>query len=343
MVSDFLAEMEARRRRVERPAAPTAAVVVVFLAALIAAFVVAAVATETASGFFAGAPEQMDVAGYVFRALGGGALVVLAAAAFLHFAFLAPRRPSWTVPVVAGLTGMVMLVAVGLSLLGGLGLDRSRQEAIAVAEIRRIVDVLSAGDLTVPVGDATPKARGQAGKVEHLFKVVALDFISVGGAYQRDLKALDVDDLTPEQLSRADLNAVKARLVRARERTEAYRRDTKAVYARARKRFDTLGDADPASGPMIDAFAKGFMSRADVVDEMVGLQQEVITLNIEQIEFLRTHRWTAERGMFMFYSERDLRAFQDLGERIARKNDSIIARQDQSQQRMRDVLARMER
>ncbi len=339
-MSDFLAEMEARRLRAERPSAPTAAVIVLFLVAFVASVVAAAVAMEAAATLVSGVGGPSASTDYVVRA-GAGVLAVIAVlGGLLFFAFLRPRRPDWSLPVLGGLTAMVLAVVFGFSILGGFGLERARQEQVAMGEIRRVMRVIEEGDYDIDLTDTRPKARGQAGEVEKLFKEISLDFLNVGKSYEDDLKTLDIDNISPEQLKRQDLRDVTARLRKAGARTSTYREEVTACFARAKKRMESSKAAATATGAALQDFRDELDKSAERVDQLITLQERLIALNADQIEFLRTHRWAAQNGSFMFYSVADMNAFNKRATEIDRLIREIHGYQDSARQRMRDFNRR---
>ena len=315
-MSDFLAEMEARRERASRPSAPVGWVVGGLIAAFVAALVVGAACIDSAAKLLA---EQTSAGEHYLR-LGGLSLgVIIVFGGLLYVVALRPRRPRWTAPVLGGLAALVLLIAFGLSAAGGRASFQSEQERIASIEIDRALSVIQTGDLSADLSDTRPKAKGEAGEIERVTKESLAEMWTVAKAYNADIAALALDDLEPRALARADLNDVIARLDKARDLTVAYRTAAHAVMDGLPAKFAKADISAFSRAQGLKSLEETLTRSTARLDALLDLQEQAVALNREQVVFLRTHRggWIVQNGALAFYEASVMREFNTRAGKIA--------------------------
>jgi len=333
-VSDFLAEMEARRTRAAKPRAPVGWTVAAFAVALFATLFELPLIHEAAVEVAGGAGDPFRHA--VF-ALGLALATTLVVGGLLWVVFLRPRQPAWSLPVLAAMLLMTSLVSFGLSRTIGEAAEKERQQRIAVAEMKAALSLIQQGDVEKMVIDPRPKARGEAGEVERVVKQSFADMLKVAKAYRAEMNALELDRYAGAPPSRGSLQEQARRLKTARELTARYRTDVNAAIGRIRPTIEAsdIGAAGKA------AFLRGFDGALERgsgdLDRQFALSLKLIDLNLEQVNFLlgRPGAWKAQGREVAFYRQQDLDRFREMATEIrtiASEMEAIERRQRQALQ-----------
>lgn len=328
--------MEARQRRAPKAPAPVTPIVLGILGGLVVLFFMIPFAGAAATRMAAADPSVTAKAAYYGGALLVGATVATALWALIHFAFIRASRPRWGLPVL----GLQLVVTVGAALvLSGLVLlraDEKVQMRTAAAEMQRVVGGFMDDGLKTDVGDTRPRARGEAGEVERTVKESYADILLSARAYETDIRAMGLADMTPARLARADLGAVIGNIARAKVRTVAYRSEIDTKIAAFRKRIEDSALSPAHKQAYLDGFDRGYGAQRGRTTRLLDLQEELLDLSEQQIRFLQLHRrgWVVQNNIIAFRSQADMRAFNVVARRIATVNAEIRALQADQRSRM---------
>jgi hypothetical protein len=308
-VSDFLAEVEARRLRPRTPDAPIAAAILAFVAAFLATLLALPLTHEAAIALAAG---EVSFPPFAARVLGIALATTAAVGGLLWVVALRRSRPRWIVPVLAGLLAVTSILGLGFSRGMGEMTEQRRQEQIARAEIVRTMDLALADGVEAPLIDTRPRSRGEVGKLEQALKEAFAAIQKIGKAFAADVDALDLDWKDgASNLSHAALRGRVERLTAAKARTETYRA---AMKAEMRSLPDRLGNTGVSSS-LQRSFIRGFEQTIDDeladLDRSADLQLKVLDLHLAQTRYLldRPWAWVVTGGRVTFYRTADMQRF----------------------------------
>lgn len=312
-MSDFLAEMEARRNRVKTPGAPVLPVILGFLAAFIATLISLPFSNLDALLMAMGdRPAQP----WLIKALGAAVAITVVTSLVLWTSYVGRSRPRWILPIVAGLLVMTSIISLGFS--RGIGELRAAgyQESIARAEIAKAMDLVLDDKLDSVTIDPRPKAKGDVGKAERVIKETFAAMQTIGRAYAADIKALDLewkDDRAA--LTHAALRARVDRLIAAKARTEVFRAAMRAELEGMPERFRKSGASQRLQRSFMPGYERSLQGDLASLDKTLDAHLKTLDVHIAQTRFLldRPNAWTAASGGVTFYRIEDMRRFNAFG------------------------------
>lgn len=307
-MSDFLAEMEARRARAEAPRAPVASVIIGFIAAFVAVLFQLSISVPAAMRMAVGAGSVLM---WLATVLGLALVTTGVIGAILWFAFIRPSRPRWIMPVLAGLLVITTVFGLGFSRGIGEGLEARRQEEIAIAELNSVVDMIASGDIKTLRIDTRPKAKGEAGEIEQVVKTSLADVLQVARKYDAEVTALNLDGLSAQPATRTRLKEQARRFEQARSLTKAYRTDVLASLRAIPDRVEAARIDDSAKKSFMRGYNRAIANGTGDLDRQLDLTEKLIDLNLEQIRWLlaRPNVWQQQGDRIAFYEQSDLNTF----------------------------------
>jgi hypothetical protein len=221
-----------------------------------------------------------------------------------------------------GVRYALLLIGVPLLLQAGLDLavrSAARYERVQKAEVRTAADEMEASvralansGSAAPRVDTKPRAAGEAGEFERVFKAHFAKLQDDQQAYRRDIAASGLlDALKPDHLARdSNVRAARASLTQARALVKSYRAryDARRAELRDSVQHSALTPADKAG------LIAG-MDRAAVEtnpDEMWDLEDRCLDEMEAAVEILRRPHgvWIVRSHKLLFTDPADLQAYQ---------------------------------
>lgn len=340
-MSDFLAEVEARRLRGRTPGPPVAPVIIGFVAAFLATLLALPLTHETAVGLAAGA---VSFGAFAIRVLAIAAAITAIVGGLLWVVFLRRSRPRWTLPVLAGLLVVTCVLGLGFSRGMGAMTEQRRQEQIARAEIVRAMDVVLADGQEGPLIDPRPKARGDIGKLEQTVKHTFSIMQTLGRAYGADIAALDISWKDgAANLTRAALLRRVERLTAAKARSEAFRTAMRAELQALPGRLEGSGVPSGLRRSLMSGLDESIDGELADLDRSIGLHQRVLDLHLAQTRFLldRPAAWIVTGGRVTFYRAADVERFNAFAGEFEAAQKEIEELDYQSRKKMLESRDRM--
>lgn len=282
-MSDFLAEMEARRDRAPKRDLPIAAIVTGLAIALGVPLFLTFLTVKAAEKVIGGHGSTGDIVLYL-GTVGGIALgLAVVVWAVFYFASVRLSRPDWGLKFFGALAAVALLATAGASAWAGYRADRETQEKVAIAEIRETLQLFLRDNLQTDAKVAPVKARGRVGKVEAQVKADMAELLRLQRKYEADLKALDMEGRGITGFTRADIQEVANRYSRGQAMTKAYRAALKAQLVTTRKRFVGSGFTPWLMRAYLPDFESEWRLKSGRRDRLLHLQEQQMETNHDQM------------------------------------------------------------
>lgn len=316
-MSDFLAEMEARRDRAPKPGSPIAAVVMAFAAVVVAPFVLTALTVEAAAKVAGGVADTGQIITYAATVVGLAVAVAVVLWAGVYFGLIRKARPGWGLPFLGGLVLASVLLIGGASVYAGVQADREAQEEIAAEEVRQTLETFLRDSLKAEFKSTKVKAHGKYGDLERLLKADMAEAMRLSNAYEDEIAALKLDE-APERPAAAQLRDYEARFGKAKALTVTYRAALKKRLISARTRFEREAFNPGVRRNYLPRFEQQFRLKQGSLDRALDLEEERFDLSREQMKILADSygQWTLDGRMVMFRRVVDMKAFNDVTSRM---------------------------
>lgn len=282
-MSDFLAEIEARRDRAPRRDLPIAAVVTGLTIALAVPLFLTALTVKAAEKVIGGLAATGDLGLYATTVAGIALGLAAVVWAVFYFASVRLSRPDWGLKFFGALAAVAFVATAGSSAWAGFRADRETQEKVAIVEIRESLQLFLRDNLKTDAKIAPMKARGRVGRVEAQVKADMAEVLRLQRKYEADLKAIDTDGLDRTGFTRADIKEVADRFTRAQALTKAHRAALKAQLTTTRKRFVASGFTPWLMRAYLPDFETEWRLKQGRRDRLLHLQEQRMETNHDQL------------------------------------------------------------
>lgn len=216
----------------------------------------------------------------------------------------------------------ILIFAVVSSLIGFAQLEK--EEELALAEINKEASVIfessfdSQGTIK-PIErtiDATPKARGIYGEIEHIYKLSMREQVALRNEYINEIERLNVYEMLDASHLEADEKLIesKERIQKAQKTINNYQEKYGTALVKLKESISLLKIRE--NFLHIEAFKRGMLEALENIEIKVDEQFHVERKAFDELEnivnFLSTRNgaWSAQGDQIIFYEENDLNRYQ---------------------------------
>jgi len=318
-VSDFLAEMEARKTRAPKSEAPIAAIVGGFALVLFTPLLLTFLTLKPATRAFSGQATPAEITLWIGMVVGLALLLAGGTWTALWFASVRRSKPEWGPRFLAGLVTVALLVFAGASAQAGYAAEQVEQQRVAAVQIRTLLALFLKDELDATAPALKPVARGRAGAVERRVRADMAAAVTLHKRYQADMEALAPEKIDARGLTLPGVNDFAARFGKARALTTAYRAAIRKQLVVVRTSFVETGFSPWIARDYLPGFEEAFRMKQRRYDRALGRQEEYLGVNQQRMQLLaRSYgRWSQGRFGIMFNRLEDYREAESTSTRLS--------------------------